>query len=381
MAQYKPSFVDITGMSTGIAQGLAQAAQIKQQTESLVDSQLENFRKNFDPKKLRAQDLPDFTNAFETYKQSALKYSRLNRGGAKPAEIAVANEIKDRALNNMNELYSKSSMANQFLAERDKYRATMTQRGFQVPEEVNEQILQLSTSPAKDIDFKALKSPYDIDVNPNAKDLSEVAKQFKGLNRSIEEDIDEEEEFDVNGQKVKVTVKGKYKRANAMDAINIAEAQMLNSRINKSTMDEYNDIMQGFNLPDDITDPQLLIIKKKSDDVLSDIVKNAKLSGFDIQSIEDITPAMYLANKYGALRPQRVGRILDDVALKNAWKNAGMQMQYNKFAETIKQNQFRNQNTLFNQGISERRMTIAETKSKKGDLSDFIKAKMSNKGK
>lgn len=378
MAQYKPSFVDITGMSTGIAQGLAQAAQIKQQTESLVDSQLENFRKNFDPKKLRAQDLPDFTNAFETYKQSALKYSRLNRGGAKPAEIAVANEIKDRALNNMNELYSKSSMANQFLAERDKYRATMTQRGFQVPEEVNEQILQLSTSPAKDIDFKALKSPYDIDVNPNARDLSEVAKQFKGLNRSIEEDVDEDEEFDVNGQKVKVTVKGKYKKANSIDAINIAESMMLNSRIRNSTMTEYNDIMQGFNLPDDVTDPQLLIIKKKSDEVIRDIVEN---SGLDIQSVEDITPAIYLANKYGAFRSQRVGRILDDVALKNAWKNAGMKMQYSKFAETIKQNDFRNQNTLFNQGIATRRINLAETKSKKGSFADMLKAKMANKGK
>lgn len=378
MAQYKPSFVDITGMSTGIAQGLAQAAQIKQQTESLVDAQLENFRKNFDPKKLRAQDLPDFTNAFETYKQAALKYSRLNRGGAKPAEIAVANEIKDRALNNMNELYSKSSMANQFLAERDKYRSVMTQRGFQVPEEVNEQILKLSTSAAKDIDFNSLKSPYDIDVNPNAKDLAEVAKQFKALNRSIEEDIDEEEEFDVNGQKVKVTVKGKYKKANSIDAINIAESMLLNSRIRNSTMTEYNDIMQGFNLPDDVTDPQLLIIKKKSDEVIRDIAEN---SGLNIQSVEDITPAIYLANKYGAFRSQRVGRILDDTALKNAWKNAGMKMQYSRFAETIKQNDFRNQNTLFNQGISKRRMTIAEAKAKKGSFADMLKAKMANKDK
>lgn len=378
MAQYKPSFIDITGMSTGIAQGLAQATKMKQDAELLVENNLENFRKNFDPKKLRAQDLPDFTNAFETYKQSALKYSRLNRGGAKPAEIAVANEIKDRALNNMNELYSKSSMANQFLAERDKYRATMAQRGFQVPEEVNDQILKLSTSPAKDIDFNSFKSPYDIDVNPNAKDLAEVAKQFKGLNRSIEEDVDEDEDFDINGQKVKVTVKGKYKKANSIDAINIAESMMLNSRIRNSTMTEYNDIMQGFNLPDDVTDPQLLIIKKKSDEVIRDIVEN---SGLDIQSVEDITPAIYLANKYGAFRAQRVGRIVDDVALRNAWKNAGMKMQYSKFAETIKQNDFRNQNTLFNQGIATRRINLAETKSKKGDLSDFIKAKMANKGK
>lgn len=378
MAQYKPSFVDITGMSTGIAQGLAQATQIKQQTESLVDSQLENFRKNFDPKKLRAQDLPDFTNAFETYKQSALKYSRLNRGGAKPAEIAVANEIKDRALNNMNELYSKSSMANQFLAERDKYRSVMTQRGFQVPEEVNDQILKLSTSPAKDIDFNSFKSPYDIDVNPNAKDLAEVAKQFKGLNRSIEEDVDEDEEFDVNGKKVKVTVKGKYKKVNSIDAINTAESMLLNSRIRNSTMTEYNDIMQGFNLPDDVTDPQLLIIKKKSDEVIRDIAEN---SGLNIQSVEDITPAIYLANKYGAFRAQRVGSVVDDTALKNAWKNAGMKMQYSKFAETIKQNDFRNQNTMFNQGIATRRITLAENKSKKGSLADLIKAGMGKKGK
>lgn len=381
MAQYKPSFVDITGMSTGIAQGLAQAAQIKQQTESLIDNQLENFRKNYDPKKLRAQDLPDFTTAFETYKQAALKYSRLNRGGAKPNEIAIANEIKDRALNNMNELYSKSSMANQFLAERDKYRTVMTQRGFQVPEEVNDEILKLSTSPAKDIDFKSLKSPYDIDVNPSSRDLADVAKQFKAINKSIEEDIDEEEEFDVNGKKVKVVVKGKYKKANPQDAINIAESVMLNSRIRNSTMTEYNDIMQGFNLPDDVTDPQLLIIKKRSEDVLQDIVDNAKSSGLNIETVEDITPAIYLANKYGALRAQRVGRILDDTALKNAWKNANMGMSWQKFAETVKQNQFRNANTLFNQGIATRRITLAENKSKKGDLSDFIKAKMSNKGR
>jgi hypothetical protein len=379
MAQYKPSFVDLSGMSQGIAQGMQQAMQIKQQTDLMVEQRLNEFEKNYNPTKLRAQDLPAFTTAFQNYKQSALRYSRLNRGGAKPEEIAVANELKDRSLNEMNDLYSKSSMANQFLAERNDYRRLMAQRGYETPEEVNAQIMQLSTTPANQIDFKAITSPYDIDLKPNTRDLASVSTAFKNLPKSIEEDVEETQDFDVPGfGKAKVRVMGKYKKANISDALNIARMQLANSKIANYIKDDYQDLIQGFNLPDDVTDPQLAIIKKQANNTIQDIQTN---TGIQLNSIDDITPELLLAYKMGAFSRQRVGYRTDKDELNAAFKAQGIKMSQQRFDEMVKNNTNIQNNRLFGQAMQAERFGYKKTqdKNKGGGFAAMLKANREGK--
>jgi hypothetical protein len=379
MAQYKPSFVDLSGMSQGIAQGMQQAMQIKQQTDSMVEQRLNEFEKNYNPTKLRAQDLPAFTTAFQNYKQSALRYSRLNRGGAKPEEIAVANELKDRSLNEMNDLYSKSSMANQFLAERNDYRRMMAQRGYETPEEVNAQIMQLSTTPANQIDFKAITSPYDIDLKPNTRDLASVSTAFKNLPKSIEEDVEETQDFDVPGfGKAKVRVMGKYKKANMGDALNVARMQLTNSKIANYIKDDYQDLIQGFNLPDDVTDPQLAIIKKQANNTIQDIQTN---TGIQLNSIDDITPELLLAYKMGAFSRQRVGYRTDKDELNAAFKAQGIKMSQQRFDEMVKNNTNIQNNRLFGQAMQAEKFGYKkeQDKNKGGGFAAKLKAKREGK--
>lgn len=349
MAQYQPSFVDISGLSQGISEGLEQATRLKQEQDLLIEKQVDDFQKNYNPTKLRANDLPAFTSAFENYKQAALRYSRLNRGGARPQEISAANELKDRALNEMNELYTKSSTANQLLAERTEYRKMMANKGYETPDEVNSEIMQLSTMPSTNIDFKSLKSPYDIDLKPNAKDFSAVSAAFKNLPKSIEEDVEETEDFDVPGYgKAKVRVMGKYKKANLNDALNIAKMQLTNPKIYNYIKDDYEQLVQGFNLPDDVADPELAIIKKSSDNTIQDIVKN---TGMQIDSIDDISPELLLAYKMGALGKQRVGYRTDKDELNAAFKTAGIKMTQQRFDEMVKNNTNIQNNRLFGQAM------------------------------
>jgi hypothetical protein len=375
MAQYRPSFVDVSGLSQGIAQGMQQAMQIKQQTDLMVEQRLNEFEKNYNPTKLRAQDLPAFTTAFQNYKQSALKYSRLNRGGAKPEEIAVANEIKDRALNEMNDLYSKSSMANQFLAERNDYRRLMAQRGYETPEEVNAQIMQLTTSPANEIDFKSLASPYDINLKPNTRDLGTVSAAFKALPKSLEEDVEETQDFDVPGfGKVKVRVMGKYRKADFDDALNVARMQLTNSRIANYIRDDYEQLVQGFNLPDDVADPQLAIIKRQANNTIQDIVSN---TGMQFNSIEDISPELLLAYKMGALTRQRVGYRTDRDELMAAFKAQGIKMSQQRFDEMVKNNTNIQNNRLFGQAMQAEKFGYKKTqdKNKGGKFGALLRAK------
>jgi hypothetical protein len=187
MAQYRPSFVDLSGLSQGIAQGLQQVMQIRQQTELIVNKEIDDFQKNYNPDKLRTQDLPNFTKAFQSYKQAALQYSRLNRGGAKPEEIAVANELKNRTLNEMNNMYSKSVLASGKQAEYSEFIKTARIKGYAIPDSVNQAYINLSSSNVMDIDVENIPSAWsnklvaeDVDFDSLNKYVDSVVGKQQG---------------------------------------------------------------------------------------------------------------------------------------------------------------------------------------------------------
>jgi len=73
--------IDLSGALGTIATGMERAALMKKQQDQLAESKVDDFLKMYQPGKLRTNDLPDFINAYNQFKQSALNYSRLNRSG------------------------------------------------------------------------------------------------------------------------------------------------------------------------------------------------------------------------------------------------------------------------------------------------------------
>lgn len=276
MAQYTPSFVDTSGFANPYAQGIINEAKIKQQQDQLVQSQLDDFEKNFNTEKLRDQDLPVFTSAFKNYKEAALRYSRLNRGGAKPEEIAAASALKDRALNDMNSIYSKSASANQLLKERADYRRLMAQKGYTTTDDVNNEIMQLSTSPVTDLDLKNFTSPYDKPIYANDKDYQFLYGSLKTA-RTIQDNIEDptkSQEIDIKGYgKVKIPYMVSKTGSDINDVIALtSNALKARPALNNTAIKEYTDFVQKLAIPDTETDPTLAsereLAKKKYNQIM-----------------------------------------------------------------------------------------------------------------
>lgn len=276
MAQYTPSFVNLSGASQTLGNAFVQAAQMKYKQDQIVQSQLDDFEKNYNTEKLRDQDLPVFTSAFNNYKEAALRYSRLNRGGAKPEEIAAASSLKDRALNEMNSIYSKSASANQLLKERADYRRLMAQKGYTTTDDVNNEIMQLSTSPVTDLDLKKFTSPYDKPIYANDKDYQFLYGSLKTA-RTIQDNVEDatkSQEIDIKGYgKVKIPYMVSTTGSDINDVIALtANALKARPALNNTAIKEYTDFVQKLAIPETETDPVLAsereIAKKKYNDIM-----------------------------------------------------------------------------------------------------------------
>lgn len=172
--------VDFSGVGNAIAGAIQQSAEIRRREDALAEQRVDEFQKNYNPSKLRGQDLPVFTTAFENYKQAALKYSRLNRGGAKPAEIALANEIKDRALNEMNNIYQKSASVNEKQAEYAEYIKNARLKGYSIPDNVNNTYNSLSSSDVFGLDVDKIPSAWSNPMVASEVDFDKLNKYIDG---------------------------------------------------------------------------------------------------------------------------------------------------------------------------------------------------------
>ena len=184
MAQYQPSFVNVNPFINAISQGLEEVAQVHQKQDQIVQAQIDDFQKNYNPSKLRDDDLPAFTNAFARFKDAALRYSRLNRAGAKPEEMAVANALKDKAMNEMNSLYSNSVKASRHLDENSKAIQTARMKGYAVPSELNDTYMALSNNSIDNIDINKIPSAWSFKFTP---DETDVVKLNNFMNAALKD--------------------------------------------------------------------------------------------------------------------------------------------------------------------------------------------------
>lgn len=176
MATYRPSFVDVSGLTSGISKGLQVAAQLKKQQDALAESSVDEFMKTYQPGKLRPMDIPDFTKSYSAYKQAALNYSRLNRGGAKPEQLAVAKAVMDKELGNLNTVYSNSASAAEKQAEYADYLKMARTKGYDVPNEVSQMLNSLSSTAISGFDVSKIPSAYSFDIVPKEVDWAELGK-------------------------------------------------------------------------------------------------------------------------------------------------------------------------------------------------------------
>jgi hypothetical protein len=384
MVRYTPSFVNLSGASEAIGNALQQAAQMKFQQDQIVQSQLDNFEKNFDTDKLRAQDLGVFTSAFQNYKEAALRYSRLNRGGAKPEEIATANAIKDRTLNEIKDIYSKSASANQLLKERNDYRKLMIQRGYTTTDDVNNEIMQLSTAPVTQLDLKAFTSPYDKPIYANDRDFQYL---YGSLKLAKPNPVDVEDKSRTKKIKIEgygeievpymVTVSG----SNTGDVLALTEtAFKARPFLGNTAVKEYDEFIQKLAIPDTETDPILAsereLAKKKYQDIMDKTggqyaLTPALLLASNTPAFSKVTKDKGLDKKQFDMIQAELKRRLSGKRLAMAQKSLGLQ--FEKFGYL----QDKDMRNLFFKPGSENIPTVAEAATKSGvNLGEVRKAQV-----
>lgn len=174
MATYRPSFVDVSGLTEGISRGLEIANQEKKRQDAIAEARVDEYLKNYRPDKLRDNDIAPFTGAFDQYKKAALMYSRMNRSGAKPQELAYAKSMMDKSLSNLNSIYTNSATAANKMAEYADYIKRARVSGMDIPQGVTETYNTLLSSDINSIDAKKIKSAYDFELIPKDADIKKL---------------------------------------------------------------------------------------------------------------------------------------------------------------------------------------------------------------
>lgn len=176
MATYRPSFVDVSGLTSGISRGLEIAAQQKRQEDQLAEARVDDFLKTYQPGKLRQMDIPDFTTAYNNYKNAALTYSKINRGGGKAEDLSASKAMMDRAQAELNSVYQNSATAANKYAEYVDYFKNARSKGYEVPNEVSQYINGLSSSRISDLKVQDIPSAYSFDLVPKEIDWDGISK-------------------------------------------------------------------------------------------------------------------------------------------------------------------------------------------------------------
>lgn len=285
MAKYIPSYVDTSGLSQGISRGLEIAAANREKQDQLAEARVNEFMKTYRPDKLRDNDIPDFTNDFNSYKEAALLYSRFNRGGAKPEQLAAAKVNMDKALGNLNSTYANSATASNKLAEYANYINTAKQKGYQIPDEVTTNYNALATTGIKNIDVSKIPSAFTFDLVPKEIDYEGINKLLDSTDAKLKDITTERTSVpygqDVNGKTIYTYAETKYAGRDPEATVNMIK-KIGNSKgdIANAAKKSYEDFLNGLNQNSSSSIAQLDEIRK---------------SFPYVSSVKDITPEMVFA--------------------------------------------------------------------------------------
>lgn len=314
MATYRPSFIDVSGLTQGIAQGLEIAAQRKRQEDALAEARVDDFMKMYQPGKLMQNHIPEFTNAYNNYKQAALQFSKLNRGGAKPEQIAASKANMDNALTGLNSVYSTSVKTAEKLAETADVLKIARSKGLSIPAELNQTYGMLSSAPVSQLinTIDKVPSPYSYKLLSEDVDYTKVFKDLDLIGAKATKST----QF-VENPKSQYTFMG----------------TPLKSRT-KVTIESINPLAVAKALPTLLADPTHNGLKVQMDNkynrfINSDLETKAQILNnlgpiFKVKSVEDIKPEMIMSYDLASSRisneeddPKFVQMQIDEIKLKS----------------------------------------------------------------
>lgn len=310
MATYRPSFVDVSGLSAGLSRGLEMAAQQKRQDDQIAEARVDDFLKTYQPGKLRSMDIPDFTNAYNNYKNAALTYSKINRGGGKAEDLSASKAMMDKAQSELNSVYQNSASAAQKHAEYVDYFKTAKSKGYEVPNEVSGYINGLSSTRISDLKVQDIPSAYSFDLVPKEIDYDAISKTLDMSGARLK-DIDTIREKVAIGRDVSGNILYADSVTKLAGRDPLGTVEMLgrigksNPKVFNTAKQEYNDLMQGVQSNDDRS------VKK-----LQEIAQYFP----GIKSISDITPEMVFGINF--YRKQSQGTTIDESAANRQYRLA-----------------------------------------------------------
>lgn len=310
MATYRPSFVDVSGLTAGLSRGLEMAAQQKRQDDQIAEARVDDFLKTYQPGKLRQMDIPDFTTAYNNYKNAALTYSKINRGGGKAEDLSASKAIMDRAQAELNSVYQNSATAAQKHAEYVDYFKTAKSKGYEVPNEVSGYINGLSSTRISDLKVQDIPSAYSFDLVPKEIDYDAISKTLDMSGARLK-DIDTIREKvaignDVRGNILYADSVTKFAGRDPLGTVEmLGRIGKSNPKVFNTAKQEYNDLMQGVQSNDDRS------VKK-----LQEIAQYFP----GIKSISDITPEMVFGINF--YRKQSQGTTIDKSAADQQYRLA-----------------------------------------------------------
>lgn len=197
--------IDIETPLAILGQGIEKYALLKRQEKQVAEARVDDFLKMYQPGKLRTMDIPDFTTAYNNYKNAALSYTKLNRGGGRTEELAASKANMDAAMANLNSIYSNSVAAVEKQKEYADYQVIARQKGYDVPDEIKMNYNLLSSSPIGSLKVQDMPSAYSYDMVSKSIDMDNF-KKFMGTvgatPKQVKEFVNQREET-FAGNKVK----------------------------------------------------------------------------------------------------------------------------------------------------------------------------------
>ncbi len=178
---YVTQGLDFTAFGQGIAQGLQQAAARRMQQEAIVRKEIDDFKSTYDTGKIMGKDIPLFASTFDEYRNKAIEFNKLNRGGANTEKISAKKAELDSIKGKLNKVYEDSAKAANVLADMVKYADRMTNSGYALPDDMNRTMMMLKTKPVDQINFDKIKAPTAYTFKANEKDFTTLDGALKGI--------------------------------------------------------------------------------------------------------------------------------------------------------------------------------------------------------
>jgi hypothetical protein len=359
--------VDFSGLGQGIAQGLMMAAQNTRLREEQARKDVEEFRNNYNPKNIQTKDIPDFTTAFEDYKQTALKFAKLNKGRSSSIELAAATKAKEMALNKMNTIYSQSAKVNEYANSLADYSKLLGGKGYRVPQQISDRMNYILKTPSNQIKDEDFVDPRTINIEPNSNDLRASQMMFKSIDKGIDTDVDEVIKQNVPGiGDVEIKAKTKYKVANPDTVINTAKLGLHSIDTMDNTFKDQVDLLKkGLSITqtDIIEDESLAPARIQAEAKLKDLQSKLGDNTFNPLEVddEDLKAVLY-ADSFGGFDKIPQGSFYDKTAFEAALKSKGLTDKDNKFKEAIRQFEIKNANTQTGLGLREQGLGLQREK-------------------